>query len=91
MLRRLGKTLAALNTAWIILANIAQFSNFFDRCWCNSCVLSLGNRAFNVIQATASDIAGMKSGWIGGIVLATGCALSFVSFIHILLDPTSSE
>ncbi|KAI0712933.1 hypothetical protein C8T65DRAFT_695138 [Cerioporus squamosus] len=89
--RRLGKTLAALNTAWIILANIAQFSNFFDRCWCNSCALSLGSRAFSVINATASDIAGMKSGWIGGIILATGCALSFVFTIHMLLDPTASD
>ncbi|RPD78546.1 hypothetical protein L226DRAFT_457633 [Lentinus tigrinus ALCF2SS1-7] len=90
-LRRMGKILASLNTAWIIAANIAQFSNFFNRCWCNSCALSLGSRAFNVIHATASDIAGMKSGWIGGIVLATGCALSFVSFIHILLDPMMSD
>ncbi|RPD54031.1 hypothetical protein L227DRAFT_596119 [Lentinus tigrinus ALCF2SS1-6] len=78
ILRRMGKILASLNTAWIIAANIAQFSNFFNRCWCNSCALSLGSRAFN-------------SGWIGGIVLATGCALSLVSFIHILLDPMMSD
>ncbi|RDX45629.1 hypothetical protein OH76DRAFT_936252 [Lentinus brumalis] len=91
LLRRLGKILAALNTAWIILANIAQFSNFFDRCWCNSCALSLGSRAFSVIHATASDIAYMKSGWIGSVILATGCALSFVLLIHVLLDPVSND
>ena len=75
-----------MNAVWIVLANIAQFSNFFDRCWCNSGMLSLGSRAYDVVQDTAADVASMKTGWVGGITLGTGCAVSFIVFLHLLLD-----
>ncbi|RPD78553.1 hypothetical protein L226DRAFT_503087 [Lentinus tigrinus ALCF2SS1-7] len=85
--RRLGKFVASLNAIWIVFANVAEFSNLFDNCWCNSNVLTLGPaRAYNVIQATTADLGAMKAGWIGGVVLGTGSSVFFILCIHLLVD-----
>ncbi|KAJ2912698.1 hypothetical protein MD484_g7711, partial [Candolleomyces efflorescens] len=41
-LRRLAKVLAALNALWILTTCFFQFTNFFDRCYCNSSVFGRG-------------------------------------------------
>jgi hypothetical protein len=80
-LRRLGKLLAACNATWIITVCFMQFGNLFDTCYCNSCVTSLGNRAYNVVLITASNV---KVPWIGGVTLGCGCVVLFVCFVNIL-------
>ncbi|KAF8218249.1 hypothetical protein K438DRAFT_1796555 [Mycena galopus ATCC 62051] len=87
-LRRLGKILASLNAVWIILACLLQFGSFFDRCWCDSSVLYLGvQKAYNVIDVTSSDVAALNSPWIGGVALASGCAILYMGFVSVLINP----
>ncbi|KAI0029078.1 hypothetical protein K488DRAFT_57203 [Vararia minispora EC-137] len=66
VLRRVGKLLAALNAIWIVLACMFQFSSFYSRCWCNSDVLSLGSRAYDVISLDGQDESNIKSSWVWG-------------------------
>ena len=79
ILRRIGKTIASLNAIWIIVLCLFQFSNFFNRCWCNSSVLGLGpEMAYDVIKLLPEDISSMRGAWYGGIFLAAGTAAIFV-------------
>ncbi|KAJ7198831.1 hypothetical protein GGX14DRAFT_373797 [Mycena pura] len=87
ILRRTGKCLAALNSIWIVLACLLQFSSFLDRCFCNSSVFSLGKHAYNAIDISAKDVALMNVPWIGGVALACGCAFLFMGFVNILINP----
>src|SRR5882757_4370380 len=64
ILRRLGKVIAAFNTVLVVLACMFQFSNFFDRCFCNSSVFSLRSHAYNVITLVPSDISVMRTAWV---------------------------
>ncbi|KAF9020868.1 hypothetical protein BDZ89DRAFT_1201941 [Hymenopellis radicata] len=87
-LRRIGKIMAALNSTWIIAVCIFQFSNVFDRCYCNSSVLGRGvKEAFNVMQLVHSDQTNLVHYWIGGVALALVSAFAFVGFVQIYIDP----
>ncbi|KAJ6480370.1 hypothetical protein C8R45DRAFT_1005273 [Mycena sanguinolenta] len=87
-LRRLGKTLAAINAIWVILACLFQFSSFFDRCWCDSSVFYLGAKnAYNVINVGPADVAALNAPWIGGVALASGCAILYMGFVNVLINP----
>lgn len=89
--RRLGKFIAWLNAIWIVFANVAEFANLFDNCWCNSNVLTLGPaRAYVVIQPTMADFGAVKAGWIGGVIMGTGSSIFFVLCIHLLADGKTS-
>ncbi|KAJ7449294.1 hypothetical protein FB451DRAFT_755375 [Mycena latifolia] len=87
ILRRLGKILASINACWIVLACLFQFGRFFDRCWCNSSVFYLGKNAYNVIDVTPEDVAALNAPWIGGVALASGCAVLFLGFVNLLINP----
>ena len=88
VLRRVGKVLAAFNAVWIVASCIFQFSNFFDRCWCNSSVLMWGaDRAYTILLLENADIRGIKAAWIGGVALAAGIATGFVVFVNLLINP----
>ncbi|KAJ7661248.1 hypothetical protein B0H17DRAFT_953697 [Mycena rosella] len=87
ILRRTGKTLATINTVWIMLACLFQFSSFFDRCYCNSSIFTLGKNAYNVIDILPKDVAALNAPWIGGVALAGGCAILFLAFVNVLIDP----
>ncbi|KAJ7318168.1 hypothetical protein DFH08DRAFT_401709 [Mycena albidolilacea] len=87
-LRRLGKVLASINTIWIVLACLFQFGSFFDRCWCDSSVFYLGTKnAYNVIDVAPEDVAALNAPWIGGVALASGCAVLFMGFVNVLINP----
>ncbi|KAF5381851.1 hypothetical protein D9757_008359 [Collybiopsis confluens] len=87
-LRRLGKVLAAANTAWIVTTCIFQFSAFFDRCYCDSSVIGLGiSKAFNVIEFTPDDLTSMRGAWIGGVFMAIISAGIYIGFINIIINP----
>ncbi|KAJ6602348.1 hypothetical protein B0H10DRAFT_1823065 [Mycena sp. CBHHK59/15] len=85
-LRYLAKFLATCNAVWIIAAFIMQFSDLYDRCYCDSNVLSQGKRAHSVMVLTASDISVMKVAWIGGFLLAVVSSGLFIGFITICID-----
>ncbi|KAF7316924.1 hypothetical protein HMN09_00426600 [Mycena chlorophos] len=91
ILRRTGKTIAALNAIWIMVACLLQFSSVWDRCYCNSSVFSLGKNAFNAIDISPADIALMNVPWIGSVALACGCAVLFMAFVNVFINPVLPE
>jgi hypothetical protein len=86
-LHRLGKIIASLNAIWIIAACLFQFSNFYSWCYCNSNVISLGARAYDVIFLNPEDISAMKGAWIGGVFIAAGCAAMCVVTVNLFINP----
>ena len=62
-----------------------QLSNFYDRCYCNSNVISLQGRAYTVIQLVVDDLAGMMGARIGGVCLAAGVVAIYVGFVGLHL------
>ncbi|KAE9388399.1 hypothetical protein BT96DRAFT_436762 [Gymnopus androsaceus JB14] len=88
VIRRFGKTLAAVNAVWILAACVFQFSSFYDRCWCDSSVLGLSAaKAYNVITLTNEEVDSTRAAWIGGAILASGSAAIYVGFINVFIDP----
>jgi hypothetical protein len=83
-----GKIIAASNAVWIILACLFQFASFYDRCFCNSSVFSLGSHAYNVIMLVADDISSLRTAWIGGFCLAAASSSIYFLVIAILINPT---
>ncbi|KAG1751847.1 hypothetical protein EDB19DRAFT_1203933 [Suillus lakei] len=88
-LRRTGKLLAIINFVLIILACVFQYSNFYDRCFCNSSVFSRRGAAYAVIIETAAQAAQAKTAWIGALVLACTSASIFLVLVYLLLDYSS--
>lgn len=87
VLRRLGKIVASFNAVWIIVTCMFQFSNFYDRCFCNSSVFGLGAKSFDVIILNHEDIVSMKGAWIGGAFLAAATVVISVIFINLFINP----
>ncbi|CAK5262027.1 unnamed protein product [Mycena citricolor] len=97
-LRRVGKILAALNSAWILAACLFQFGSFFDRCWCNrqASVFYLGKDAYNVISISTADVAALNAPWIGEFLhhlnllsfeSEVGVSILFMAFVSVLINP----
>jgi hypothetical protein len=84
-LRRLGKLIAALNAVWIVAVGFLQFSNVYDRCYCNSSAMGLGKYAYYIIDRV--DVASMRPAWIGGFFLGAGAAMIFAGFVTLFIDP----
>ncbi|KAJ6492050.1 hypothetical protein C8R45DRAFT_1073441 [Mycena sanguinolenta] len=91
ILRRFGKVLASINAVWIVLVCLFQFSSFLiagDVLWCDSSVLSHGaKKAYNVIDISSSDVAAARIAWYGGVALASGCAILFLGYVNVLINP----
>ncbi|KAG1773688.1 hypothetical protein EV702DRAFT_1009781 [Suillus placidus] len=85
-LRWTGKLWAIINSFLIVLACIFQYSNFYDRCFCNSSVFSRRGSAYAVIIETAAQAAQAKAAWIGALVLACTSASIFLGLVYLLLD-----
>ncbi|TFK65409.1 hypothetical protein BDN72DRAFT_900745 [Pluteus cervinus] len=87
-LRRAAKLLAWLNAAWIMSVCFFQFTNFYDRCYCNSSVLGLGTRfGYSVIEYTMDDKRSMRKAWTGGVVVGLSSSFVFATFIALQLNP----
>ncbi|VDB92011.1 unnamed protein product [Peniophora sp. CBMAI 1063] len=89
--RRLGKTLAIANSAWIILVCIMQFSNIFDECFCNASTIGLGSSAYFVINLQPGDVQAMRLTWGYALGLSLGTAAAFVVFVALFVDPPTPE
>lgn len=90
-LRRLGKTIACINAVWMVVLCLLQFSNFFDRCYCNGSVLGLGAKAYCVMRMNRSDITLSSSAWIGGAVLGLGSIVLYGVFVRIFIHAYRSQ
>ncbi|KAG1737980.1 hypothetical protein EDB19DRAFT_919690 [Suillus lakei] len=89
-LRWTGKLLAIINFVLVILACVFQYSNFYDRCFCNSSVFSTRGAAYAVVIETIAQAAQAKAAWIGAIVLACTSASIFLGLVYLLLDTIPS-
>lgn len=84
LLRKLGKLLALLNALFIVLVCIVQFSNLFDRCWCNSSWIQRREKAFNVLDNTSYDLKEMRDKWIPGLALAAVAAGLYLGLLNLI-------
>jgi hypothetical protein len=91
VLRRLGKVVACFNAMWIVVLSLLHLSGYFQRCYCNSCVLGWGARAFNTILLTDEDKSWTRSASIGGAVLAAVSAIICVVFVNLFINPELPE
>ncbi|KAK2465070.1 hypothetical protein APHAL10511_002878 [Amanita phalloides] len=82
--RHLAKALAAINTLWLFTSSLLQFSNLYDTCYCNSCVLGQHASAYAVLAFTPADASTVKLAWAGGMMLSSITAISFILAINIL-------
>lgn len=89
-LRWTGKSLAISNFLLVIMACVFQYSNFYDRCYCNSSVLSRRGAAYAVIIETTAQAAQDKAAWIGAFVLACTSASFFLGILNLLSDTLPS-
>ena len=81
-LRRLGKVIAGLNAVWIVATALFQFSNLYDRCYCDSNIMAVGRDAAQVIISLVSaDMGSMRAAQIGGFSLAASASMVFAGFV----------
>jgi hypothetical protein len=89
--RRLGKVIASISAMWILVSCLFQFTNFYNRCYCNSSVLGLGDKAFSTLDFTYYDVGSMKVAWVCGAFLAAGSVAVCVTFVHLFNRPQLSD
>ncbi|KAJ7488090.1 hypothetical protein FB451DRAFT_1226406 [Mycena latifolia] len=87
LLRRSGKILAGMNSIWIVLICLFQFTGVYDNCWCNSSHLYLGARAYSVEIFTSADIAALWYPVVGATLLTSGVVILFIAFVIVLREP----
>ncbi|KAG2125936.1 hypothetical protein BD769DRAFT_1776269 [Suillus cothurnatus] len=80
-LRWTGKLCAVINFFLVVLACVFQYSNFYDRCFCNSSVFSRRGGAYAVIIETAAEAERAKAAWIGALALACTSASVFLGVV----------
>ncbi|KAG1773272.1 hypothetical protein EV702DRAFT_1244209 [Suillus placidus] len=90
ILRWTGKLFAMVNFCLVIMACVFQYSNFYDRCYCNSSVFSRQGAAYAVIIETTAQAAQAKAAWIAALVLACVSASGFLGILSLLLDTLPS-
>ena len=87
-LRRLSILAASCNTFWVILVCVFEFSNLYSTCYCNSSVLGRGvQRAYNIIIIAGHGYGNTRAAWAGGFVFAGGCAVLYLFFLSLMLEP----
>ncbi|KAG2151698.1 hypothetical protein BD769DRAFT_1623497 [Suillus cothurnatus] len=69
---------------------LCAYSNFYDRCFCNSSVFSRRGGAYAVIIETAAEAKRTKAAWIGALALACTSASVFLGVVYLLLDTVPS-
>lgn len=90
-LRKMGKLLAIVNSIWVFVTCILQYSDIYDTCFCNSSMISRGAAAYVTITETSAQAALASNAWIGALFLACISAITFVLLVGILIDTLSAE
>ncbi|KAJ7804417.1 hypothetical protein B0H14DRAFT_3153930 [Mycena olivaceomarginata] len=90
LLRRSAKLLAIANSVCIVMTSVAEFSNFLNRCWCNTLILDVlrntYGKAYVVVFFPASQ-SRLLLPWASGLTLGLGCTGLFVLFVNLFLNP----
>lgn len=86
--RRTAKFIATCNTTGILVTSIFQFTNFFNRCYCNSSVTSRGTLyGYDVMKLLPEDQTRLINSWTGGIILSAAIAILFVFAVNLWINP----
>ncbi|MCJ1241342.1 hypothetical protein MMC14_009346, partial [Varicellaria rhodocarpa] len=79
--RLFGKTLAIVNTVWIITADLFEYVGVYDTCWCQTISTTKGSKGWVVIFKSVQDLAKVTlSAWCAGIVLGVVVCLVALAF-----------
>ncbi|KAJ8073068.1 hypothetical protein PM082_019936 [Marasmius tenuissimus] len=91
-LRRSGKTLGFFNAIWLVMACIFQITGFFKRCYCDGSVPGRGaDKAYMIVKPLDPDVKYMMAGWIGGVVLGIGTAVSFIVYMNLMIQNNNDD
>jgi hypothetical protein len=80
--RILGKFIATINSFWIIVSSIFEYTGVYSSCWCNTDALTLGARGYVVLFLTPENFnTVIKNFWVGGVVFSFGvCGVAYGAF-----------
>ncbi|MCJ1437956.1 hypothetical protein MMC27_007343 [Xylographa pallens] len=79
--RSLGLLLGALNALWLLLISILQFTNVYNNCWCEGCVLGLGSKAWVILWASDEQIvAEAWRSWVIAVLMSCAAVLGAGGF-----------
>ena len=87
-LRTLAKTIAVINSVWIFLHCVFEFTSFYNNCWCNSIYAVMGQKGYwiwlsNAQQKELWDIRAIWSGCSAlGITVPSLFVLCFLVAHH---------
>ena len=81
-LRCFGKTIVVLNTLWLIVSSLFEFTGGFDNCWCKGDYIGLGSKGWIVLSKHSKDLAMAATlPWGGGLAMTLiVCAASSIFF-----------
>ena len=81
ILRITGKTVAVVNTIWLILSSLLEFVGAYDNCWCNSNYFGMRDQGWAVLFKGTEDLtAAARLPWGGGLAM-TLIVCSVVSLV----------
>ncbi|PVF92987.1 hypothetical protein CPB86DRAFT_716343 [Serendipita vermifera] len=79
VLRLFGKALATLNSAWIVIHCLFEFTQFYTRCWCQT------NRMTSawlfLDEARIRNLDNVRERWLGLALLTGTICAGYISFI----------
>ncbi|ORY10952.1 hypothetical protein BCR34DRAFT_433794, partial [Clohesyomyces aquaticus] len=81
--RLLGKTIAILNTIWLVLSSLLEYTGVYDRCYCKGNEIGLGmEHGWLVLFKTNNDLAQYATTpWAGGVAMSIiVCSVSYLFF-----------
>ena len=88
-LRRLSTFAAFVNTIWVVLVGMFQFSDTYSSCYCNSSVLGRGAKdAYYIINLSGSAYGDTMAGWLVGLALAGGYVIVYLFALNVMLEPS---
>ncbi|KAK1217195.1 hypothetical protein PQX77_020148 [Marasmius sp. AFHP31] len=63
-----------------------RITGFFKRCYCDGSVPGRGaDKAYLIVKALDPDVKYMMVGWIGGVVLGIGTAVTFIVYMNLMI------
>jgi hypothetical protein len=82
-MRLAGKSLACLNTFFLFITCVLQFTNLYNNCWCSAAVAGLGReKAWVILFASDAQIAAAaKKPWIVGVCVGISVGLGTLIWI----------
>ncbi|EMC93630.1 hypothetical protein BAUCODRAFT_568559 [Baudoinia panamericana UAMH 10762] len=85
--RYIGKTLAVVNTIWLILSSLLEFVGALNNCWCKGDALGLHSKGWVVLFKNSTDLAiAAQDIWGGAFAMTVGvCIASYFLFALTLI------